>query len=174
MMDAKDLIHIYQNLINNGFRVWLTGGWGIDALLGEQNRPHKDMDIILLLEDIERFCVLMSQQGYHLKELWEENRWVSQDQGNEIATAFVLQDDAGREIDVHAIKFDEEGNGIPAWEADEGFILRKEDLDAKGVIAGIPFRCISANLQLRYHTGYELPEYQQRDVERLRKAFGIA
>lgn len=28
-------------------RVWLDGGWGVDALLGRQTRPHDDMDIVI-------------------------------------------------------------------------------------------------------------------------------
>ncbi len=35
MVCAKDAITIYQRLVDNGIQVWLTGGWGIDALLGE-------------------------------------------------------------------------------------------------------------------------------------------
>jgi lincosamide nucleotidyltransferase A/C/D/E len=42
MVSAQDVISIYQRLMAAGIQVWLTGGWGIDALLGEQTRPHKD------------------------------------------------------------------------------------------------------------------------------------
>ena len=28
-----------------GVRVWLDGGWSVDALLGEQTRPHADLDL---------------------------------------------------------------------------------------------------------------------------------
>jgi hypothetical protein len=45
MVRAEDVIRIHQSLSVNGIQVWLTGGWGIDALLGEQTRQHKDLDI---------------------------------------------------------------------------------------------------------------------------------
>ena len=53
MVRAEDVISIYKRLLTNGFQVWMTGGWGIDALLGEQTRPHKDLDLIILLDDVE-------------------------------------------------------------------------------------------------------------------------
>ena len=41
MVRAEDVVSIYRSLSANNIQVWLTGGWGIDALLGEQTRPHK-------------------------------------------------------------------------------------------------------------------------------------
>ena len=38
MVSAEDVIRIYTDLATNEIQVWLTGGWGIDALLGEQTR----------------------------------------------------------------------------------------------------------------------------------------
>ena len=75
MVSAEDAISIYQRLLAAGIQVWLTGGWGIDALLGEQTRPHKDIDVIMLLDDVVRMRELLGRDGYSLKELWSENRW---------------------------------------------------------------------------------------------------
>jgi len=36
--------------------VCLDGGWGVDALLGEQTREHGDLDIILNVEDLPRLA----------------------------------------------------------------------------------------------------------------------
>jgi len=115
MVRAEDVISIYRSLSANNIQVWLTGGWGIDALLREQTRPHKDLDVIMLLDDIVQMRELLGRDGYGLKELWSENRWVVDSHGTETPTAFVLQDSAGREIDAHAMRLDDRGNGIPAW-----------------------------------------------------------
>ncbi|MGH8515394.1 MAG: nucleotidyltransferase domain-containing protein [Gammaproteobacteria bacterium] len=32
----------------------MVGGWGIDALLGAQTRPHKDLDLLIRLEDVAK------------------------------------------------------------------------------------------------------------------------
>ena len=47
MMRAQDVLEIVAYLDAAGVRVWLDGGWGVDALLGEQTRPHKDLDIVV-------------------------------------------------------------------------------------------------------------------------------
>ncbi len=54
MVRVEDVISISQLLEADGIQVWLTGGWGIDALLGEQTRPHKDLDVIMLVDDVVR------------------------------------------------------------------------------------------------------------------------
>jgi lincosamide nucleotidyltransferase A/C/D/E len=173
MVSAEDVIHIYQLLSANGVPAWLTGGWGIDALLGEQTRPHKDLDVLVRLEDVGRLNELLGAQGYGLKELWSENRWVDDGRGNPIATAFVLQDGEGRQVDAHALRFDERGEGVPAWDAPEGFLFRRRDLSGVGWIAGLAVCCIDPEMQAACHTGYALPEIQVQDLARLQERFGI-
>jgi lincosamide nucleotidyltransferase A/C/D/E len=172
MVRAEDVISIYQSLSANNIQVWLTGGWGIDALLEEQTRPHKDLDIILLVDDVVRMRDLLGRAGYSLKELWSENSWVVDSQGAEIPTAFVLQDLQGREVDAHAMRLDDRGNGIPAWEA-EGLTFKKQDLAEEGSIVGFKVRCISPEMQVLCHTGYDLPNVQLRDLELLHEKFSV-
>jgi len=173
MFYADDVIDIYKRLAAQNIPVWLTGGWGIDALLGDQTRSHKDLDVLMLLDDIERMCELLAGEGYCLKELWSENRWVVDAFENKIATAFVLGDSVSRELDVHAIRLDEQGNGIPQWEETDGFIFEAQSLAGQGVIAEFPVQCISPAMQMRCHLGYELPEKQQRDLQLLHEKFGV-
>lgn len=173
MVSAEDAVNIYKRLSGNGIQVWVTGGWGIDALLGEQTRPHKDLDVIMMLDDVVRVRELLGRERYALKELWSENRWALDARGIKTATAFVLRDANGRELDVHAMRFDELGNGIPAWEEAEGFIFTKQDLAGIGTIGGYDVQCMSPKNQRLCHTGYDLPGYQCRDLELLHEKFGI-
>jgi hypothetical protein len=53
----------------------------------------------------------------------------------------------------------------------EGTTFSAEDLSGEGTIAGVPVRCLSAEMH-RGHTGYELPEPQIPDLELLRERFG--
>jgi lincosamide nucleotidyltransferase A/C/D/E len=173
MVSPEDAINLYQSLLSNGIPCWLNGGWGIDALLGEQTRPHKDLDVFVLVDDINRLYELLSHTGFTVKEVWSENRWVVNAQGGKTMTGFVLQDPEGRELDVHALRIDQQGNGIPAWEAEDGLILAQQDLAGVGSIDGFSVQCISAEMQLLFHTGYTLPEYQIRDLKRLHDKFGL-
>jgi lincosamide nucleotidyltransferase A/C/D/E len=173
MVHADDVIRIYRRLSRHGIRVWLTGGWGIDALLGEQTRSHKDLDAIMLLDDVFRMSELMGRAGFTLKELWSENLWAIDADENKIATAFVLQDTDDRQLDVHAMRLDDHGNGLPAWEAAEGFLIKGQDLAGVGIIARFRVRCITPERQMLLHTGYNLPEEQLLDLERLHEKFGV-
>ena len=172
MVGAEDTIDIYQRLLDNKIRVWLTGGWGIDALLEGQTRRHKDMDILILVDEVVPTRDLLGREGYGLKELWSENAWVADSEGREIPTALVLRDAEGREVDVHAMALDRQGNGIPAWTS-EGLMLSREDLGGEGLIAGVRVRCLSAEMQVRAHSGYDLPPYQVQDMEMLRERLGV-
>ncbi len=102
---------------------------------------------------------LLGRDGYKLKELWSENRWDVDARGIETATAFVLQDSEGREIDAHAMRLDAQGNGLPAWEA-EGLGFERQALAGEGMIAGLAVRCLSPEMQMLCHTGYTLPDEQ--------------
>ena len=44
-MTSNDVIDLYTNLETLGIKVWVDGGWGVDALLGKQTRFHEDLDI---------------------------------------------------------------------------------------------------------------------------------
>lgn len=173
MLSPEDVIHIYNLLSTHGIQVWLTGGWGVDALLGEQTRPHKDLDVILLLDDVHRTCEILSGKGYGLKMLWEENRWDIDSHGDKTATAFVLIDPEGREFDAHAMRLDDQGNGFPAWEAPEEFVFQVDDLAGVGMIAGVPVQCITPEMQMLCHAGYDLPEAHIRDMKLLQVRFGV-
>jgi pimeloyl-ACP methyl ester carboxylesterase len=169
----EDVIRIYQRFLSHGFQVWLSGGWGIDALLGEQTRPHKDLDVIMLLEDVNPLCGLLAEDGFYFYDTWSENRYVQDTRGKETATGFILEDWEGRQLDIHAMTLDEQGNGIPDWVEAEGFIFTKEDLAGEGMVGGVKVPCLSPQMQVRAHTGYELPEKQIKDLELLHEKFGI-
>jgi lincosamide nucleotidyltransferase A/C/D/E len=173
MFSAQDVITIYQRLLDEGIPIWLTGGWGIDALLGEQTRPHRDIDVIMLLDDVVRMREILESDGYSLKMLWEENLWAVDSRGVETATAYVLHDSEGREFDMHAMRLDDQGNGIPEWEAPEDFVFTKQDLAGEGTIAGVSVKCITPESQMFCHTGYDLPDNQWRDLELLHERFGV-
>src|SRR6266700_6998743 len=44
-MTAADVLEIVDLLERVGVEPWVNSGWGVDALLGEQTRPHEDLDL---------------------------------------------------------------------------------------------------------------------------------
>ena len=173
MVDAEDVVSIYMLLSSSGIPLWLTGGWGIDALLGAQTRPHHDLDVFVLLEHVLRLQALLADQGYRLKEIWEENRWVLDPHDHQVATAFVLWDSQGRQFDAHALQLDDQGNGIPAWDVPAGFSFTSQDLAGVGTIDGYKVQCITPESQVFCHRGYQLPEKHLLDLKLLGDTFGL-
>src|SRR5207247_10666750 len=51
-MSAADVLGVLAALDGRGIPAWLDGGWGIDALLGEQTRPHEDVDLVVPVPDV--------------------------------------------------------------------------------------------------------------------------
>jgi lincosamide nucleotidyltransferase A/C/D/E len=173
MFSAENVIFIYQLLENHGIRSWLTGGWGIDALLGEITRPHKDLDIFVLVDDVVRLNGLLAEQGFEFAKLWSENLSTTDSSGNRVDTGYVLRHPDGRELDVHAFRFDGLGDGIPAWQVEEGFVLAPDDLSGAGSVTGLQVRCQSAENQMICHTGYVIPEHQWSDLDALHETLGV-
>ena len=172
MVNTKDAIKLYKHLQAHDISVWLTGGWGIDALLGEQTRPHKDLDVLMLLDDVYKLCQLLAEDGYRLKQIWEENRWTTDSDQIQIPTAFVLRNPNSRELDAHAIRLDGQGNGVPVWEDPDDFIFSNQDLTTIGWIDGVAVKCITPEMQIRTHLGYQLPKEHQQDLALLHEKFG--
>ena len=182
-MRAEDVVELYVLLVQRGVRVWVDGGWGIDALLGRQTRPHKDFDALVHFDDLATLTDLLAQQDFTLKQIWEENRWVAHPiplqlisrahrAGSAVATAFVVRNGEDQELDLHVLTFDDHGTGIPAWNTD--VIFPPTALAGHGTIAGTPVRCLSAQMQMATHTGYALQAKDLQDVRRLHERFGVA
>jgi lincosamide nucleotidyltransferase A/C/D/E len=180
-MKPEAAAELYSLLADQGVGLWVDGGWGVDALLGEQTRPHKDLDLFVRLEDLATIIRVLVPLGFALKNIWEENRWVGypvpvpliakESVGMDVATAFVLDDDLGREIDIHVLAFDACGNGVPAWNTD--VFLPASAFTGHGTIAGTPVHCLSAPMQMLTHAGYTLQDKDICDLRLLYERFGV-
>jgi len=160
-MTAADLVGLLQALNNAAIAVWLDGGWGVDALLETQTRPHKDVDIILRVADVPQLQELLALRGFTVRE-------------GTPPTSFVLADGAGLEVDVHAVTFDDEGNGVYRMQNGEDWIYPAEGFGGRGVIDGFPVRCLSPTTQVLCHAyGYVPIEKDLRDMERLQERFSV-
>lgn len=160
-----------RTLDQGGIRAWIVGGWGVDALLGRCTRQHKDLDVLLRRSQHEHAWQILHERGYRLAYRWEENVDVPGTviDGTVQPTAYVLQDQSGRQVDVHVLD-DRPPALTPLWSTDRTFIPGA--LDAWGTIDGVHVRCMSARMQLIAHEGYELPSEHQADVAALERLLG--
>ncbi len=155
-MTKDDVIAFVQLLERHDIALYIDGGWGVDALLGEQTRPHADLDIAVEHKDAPQIRALLEARGY------ED---VPRDDTR--PCNFVLGDDEGRQIDVHSYTFDADGNNI------YGVPYPYESLSGTGTIGGYPVKTIAPDWMVKFHTGYEIDAGDYHDVKLLCRRFGI-
>ncbi len=156
-MSGDVVVQLLQLFDQHGIEVVVDGGWGVDALLGEQTRLHGDLDIALEHKDVPKLRVLLEARGY---------RDVPRDDTRDCN--FVMGDKQGHEVDFHSYTFDAHGKLI------FGVEYPFDSLTGTGSIQGYPVKCISAEWMVKFHSGYELDENDYCDVSALCERFGIA
>jgi lincosamide nucleotidyltransferase A/C/D/E len=155
-MKAENVLWFVQLLEHHQIDVYIDGGWGVDALLGEQTRKHTDLDIAVQHKDVPKIRGLLEENGYSdvpTDDAWECN--------------FVLGDKQGHLIDVHSYTFDTQGNVI------FGVKYPLDSLKGSGSILGYPVKCITPEWMVNFHTGYPLDEDDYHDVRLLCQRYNI-
>ncbi len=155
-MTVVDVLELVKLFDENQIEVIIDGGWGVDALLGEQTRSHADLDIALPHKYVPHIRAVLEMRGYN-----DLPRPDTRD------CNFVLGDDLGHEVDIHTYTYDEQGNLV------FGLPYPLDSLNGAGLIDGYPVRCITPGWLVKFHTGYELDEIDYHDVKALCQRFGI-
>jgi hypothetical protein len=109
-----------------GIKIWIDGGWAVDALLVEQTRSHADLDIALETRFLGRLRDVLAERGYQQVPRDDKRPW-----------NFVLGNGAGLEVDVHAFTFDENGDGVYG-PPENGDYYMADALTGEGAIEGRP------------------------------------
>ena len=161
-MPSEDVVTVVRLLERSHCRIWIDGGWGVDALVGRQTRLHADLDLAIALADLPTAQnVLIRLLGYV----------VSQD---EMSTRLELRDVRDRRIDFHPLVFDYQRNGRQYLPGGGYGLYPVKGLGGVGSIDGLRVRCLSPELQLQFHLGYEPDEDDRQDVALLCQQFGLA
>lgn len=164
-MNSIDVLEVLDWLYEAGVEVWVDGGWGVDALAGEETRPHTDLDLALNRENLDQASKALEARGFEHETTIQPG----------LPARLVMRDKRGREVDLHPLVFDEAGSG---WQqlSESGRAWGRypaEDLRAKGVIRGRQVRCLSPQLQFRFRIGYEWSERDEHDIRLLVERFGV-
>jgi lincosamide nucleotidyltransferase A/C/D/E len=51
-MTGRDVSRFLDLVDEHQVRIWLDGGWAVDACLGRQTRQHDDLDIVIEEKDL--------------------------------------------------------------------------------------------------------------------------
>ena len=156
-MTAADLLELLILFEQNDIEVILDGGWGVDALLGEQTRPHEDLDIAMPHRYVPLARALLEAKGY-----------VDVPRTDTRDCNFVLGDGQGHLVDFHTYTFDESGNLV------FGLPYPPDSLTGIGSLLGHPVQCITPQWLVQFHTGYTFDDNDYRDVKALCTHFHLA
>ena len=166
MMHAADVVEVIDALELAGIDVWVHGGWGIDALLGEQTRPHDDLDVIIRVDDIEAAIQVTRDLGFSVMT-------------DELPQGFVVCDTVDRRIDFHPVRFRSDGSAVQESRGGGEWVFSAPGLVGTGSINGREIRCLTPEEQAVRATdqtgdvGYEPDEADRRDMRFLRDRFRI-
>ncbi len=155
---AWRVITLLDLLAAAGVRVWVAGGWGVDALLDRQTRRHRDIDLVIGDDDATRQQVaqVLAHEDFRFVGAYDFP-------GIRIPWSHVWHHDAGHTVEVLPVPRNEppfasvdtaEGGGWQPF--------------TEGRISGRPVPCLSAELQLLLHSGYPPRETDTQDIAQLR------
>ncbi len=148
-----------SQLAELGVKIWLDGGWGVDALVGHQTRPHSDLDIVIQKKDLPK-----------LMNWFKQNHFFAIQRGDTTAHNFMYGDKLARLIDVHVIEFDDLGNGIYGPKANHQ-MFPAASLTGKGKVGKTQVNCISSEWVIKFHSGYELRDTDTHDLNLIKNMF---
>jgi len=100
-MTAADVLSVLTAMDAHGIRIWLDGGWAVDACLGAQTRLHADLDIVIEHRHLAAAVAVLRARGFAPVPRPDTREW-----------NFVLGDHAGHQVDFHVVVLDEHGRGI--------------------------------------------------------------
>jgi len=159
-MTADQVLSVLAVLRAAGVDVRVAGGWGIDALIGEETRPHRDLDLTHRQEQEPALVAALTGAGF--SETLDQR-----------PVRFVFGHPTGQAIDCHPLAFAPDGSAVQASPDPDRPFRYPARCFVTGTIRGVPVPCLSAEQQVHFHQGYEPAEHDRRDMAHLRRAFGV-
>ena len=158
MVREKDAAAILNLATEHGIKVFLDGGWGVDALIGRETRMHNDIDLFIEDADYHRFVEILKDRGFSevIEEYTTENHTV-------------WKDGKDRIVDLHRFSYVQ--NDMISY---EGELFPQTVFSGRGTIGNSAVDCIEPQSQVMFHLGYEHDENDAHDVMLLCDTFGIS
>jgi lincosamide nucleotidyltransferase A/C/D/E len=155
-MNSDQVTALLNELGRYRLRVWVAGGWAVDAVVGRQTRPHADLDLAIDASQQPDLLDLLDRLGFAIAVNWLPVR------------AELLASD-GRKVDLHPVLFAPDGSGIQQGLDGHSFTYAADGF-AEGVINGMRVPCLSIAQQLRFRECYPLRDIDHHDIVLLRAA----
>jgi lincosamide nucleotidyltransferase A/C/D/E len=139
-VQAEQVVSLMSVLRDAGIRVWVAGGWAVDILVGHQTRPHGDLDLAVDAGQLPDLMRLLEADGFRLSS-------------DELPSRAELSATDGRVVDLHPVRFSENGSGLQSGAGGPSFRYAPDGFTA-GSLDGVLIPCLSAAQQLEFRRGY--------------------
>jgi lincosamide nucleotidyltransferase A/C/D/E len=153
---AVEAVAVLELLAGAEIEPVVDGGWAVDAVLERQTRDHGDLDLCLDSNHVDRAIQILGEVGYEVMEDERPTRVALRSRGG-----------LGPQVDIHPLAFDLQGNGTQDLGNGASFTYAAGGLAGVGVIGGRRARCLTPELQVACHCGYEPDEDDYDDVAAL-------
>lgn len=157
-MTSPDALDVLDAFGSAGFGHLVDGGWGVDALVGEQTRRHEDLDLVVARSDLPRAEAALRPLGFA--------HAAGEEPG--LPARLVLRAPGGRQVDPAPGRLRRGGERAPGPGRRDLGRLPAAGLAGRGRIAGHGRPLLAPELQLRFHLGYEPGPSDRHDVALLR------
>ena len=151
--NKENLMEVLDLLDSLKIKYWIDGGWGVDILLGKQNREHRDIDVDFDGKFTEILLDTLKGKGYEITTDWSPTR------------IELYHPELGY-IDIHPLIISEDGSAKQAGLNDDWYDFKAEWFSSALFEERI-IPCISAEAQKLFHSGYELREVDKIDLKNL-------
>jgi lincosamide nucleotidyltransferase A/C/D/E len=123
---------------------------GIDALVGHQTRPHRDVDLDIDGSCEEQVLAALADLGYVIETDWRPNR-------------VELAAPGKGWVDVHPLVIDDDGSARQAA-LGGGWHEFPRSFFTTGHLGDVAVPCVSRQAQRLFHSGYELRQVDRHDL----------
>lgn len=124
----------------------LMGGWGVDALVGEQLRVHHDLDLIVDHSQLDLALMALGALGF---SEWFRNPDPAPFGAGRLEGSVVVRDAAMRVVDLHPLHLDEDGPAL-----------------TEGAIDGHRVTCLAPEVQIEVNTRSQTSTRSNREKRR--------
>ena len=152
-MEGSEVARIAGWLAARGIVYQCNGGCAVDALVGRQTRPHRDLDVFLDAAAVADAVAWLEQDGYRVAEDWLPVR--------------VELRAEGRAVDLHPMRLEPNGDGVQAL-LDGGSVVHPVASRTIGRVGGVPVVVADAARLMALRQGYELRAVDRHDLKLLR------
>jgi lincosamide nucleotidyltransferase A/C/D/E len=151
-MHAARVIETLDALDAAGIEAPVIGGWGVDALLGEQSRVHRDLDLIVDHERMDTALEVLAGLGYGE---WYREESSQLGDVEVLGDVVAVRDSALQAVELHPVAVDLAGLDL-----------------VQGSIGSRSVSCFSADQQIRAHA--EFTKRARDDRQKLEANVNIA